>query len=74
MSRCVALFHNISSALKAEKLLLPTGWPIRLIPTPRHLSSDCGVALRFEGEHGEEIRRRLADAGVDSEFHPLPDR
>ncbi|HLO65862.1 MAG TPA: DUF3343 domain-containing protein [Holophaga sp.] len=73
MSRCVALFHNISSALRAEKVLLPTGWPLRLIPTPRHLSSDCGVALRFGAERREEVRERLAAVGVEAEIHPLPE-
>ena len=44
----VVLFHTNSAALKAEKILLKKGLKIKLIPTPREFSSDCGVALRFD--------------------------
>lgn len=45
---CVFLFEATSHALRAEKLLRREGVPGRLIPVPRHLSSDCGVCLRVE--------------------------
>ena len=44
----VALFHSISGALRAEKLLKAESVPLKLIPVPRHLSSDCGICVRFE--------------------------
>ena len=72
MSRSVVLFHTISAALRAEKLLLATGWPIQLIPTPRQFSSDCGVALRFETVRRPEVERRLAEARLDVELRDLP--
>lgn len=65
MSQSVVLFHTISAALRAERLLLPTGWPLKLIPTPRQFSSDCGVALRFETARRPEVERRLAEAGLE---------
>jgi len=45
---CVVLFHSISGALRAEKLLKAESVPLKLIPVPRHLSSDCGICIRFE--------------------------
>ena len=44
----VVLFYSISEALRAEKLLKAEGVPLKLIPVPRHLSSDCGICVRFE--------------------------
>jgi hypothetical protein len=44
----VVLFHSTSHALRAEKMLVQAGFKIKMIPTPRQLSSDCGLALRFD--------------------------
>ena len=71
MSQSVALFHTISAALRAERLLLPTGWPIKLIPTPRQFSSDCGVALRFETARREEVAGLFAQARLEAELRDL---
>ena len=43
----VILFHTTSAALRAEKVLQRSGLTVKLIPTPREFSSDCGMALRF---------------------------
>ena len=43
----VALFLSVHHALRAEKLLKKAEIPCKLIPVPRHLSTDCGVCLRF---------------------------
>ncbi len=67
----VVLFPSISHALRAEKLLQAIGIPFRLIPVPRHLSSDCGVCLRFPWEQREEVADILR-AKVDwLEIHSL---
>ena len=44
----VVLFHSTSHAIRAEKVLEGAGFRIKSIPTPRQLSSDCGMALRFD--------------------------
>jgi hypothetical protein len=60
----VVLFHTTSSAIRAEKLLIKEGCQIKLIPTPREFSSDCGIAVRFDwGEH-ERVKSVLDAAGV----------
>jgi hypothetical protein len=43
----VVLFHSTAHAIRAEKVLQRAGLKIKMIPTPRQLSSDCGMALRF---------------------------
>ncbi len=43
----VILVYAISYALRAEKELKKVGVKSKLIPVPRHLSSDCGVCVRI---------------------------
>ncbi len=71
MTYSVALFHTVSAALRAEKLLGKTELKTKLIPTPRQLSSDCGVALRFETAHRQDIENLLNQARLEAEFHDL---
>lgn len=43
----VILFESVSSALLAEKILKRQAIDHKVIPVPRHISSDCGVCIRF---------------------------
>lgn len=68
----VVLFHTTSSAMRAEKTLLRQGLVIRMIPTPRQFSSDCGIALRFDHRQAAEVRSLLEEARVEvAGIHPL---
>lgn len=60
----VILFHTSSAALRAEKMLLREGFTIKIIPVPRHLSSDCGIALRFDRSDEQRIHEVLETTGV----------
>jgi hypothetical protein len=55
----VVLFYSISGALFAEKLLKQGGVEYKLIPVPRHLSSDCGVCVRFRSQNGSKVKTIL---------------
>ena len=61
----VVLFHTTSATLRAEKVLKANKMPVKLIPTPRELSSDCGVALRFVWDQRQTVQTILENAGVD---------
>ncbi len=67
----VLLFQSVSYAIKAEKLLLAAGLPHKLIPVPRHISSDCGVCLRFRSELRERILAALDGQVEIDAVHPL---
>ena len=47
------LFHTSNHTFRAENLLREQAIDSRLIPAPRHLSSECGVCLRLEAAHLE---------------------
>ena len=61
----VVLFHTTSAALRAEKVLQRAGLTVKLIPTPREFSSDCGMALRFAWAQVEQARAALEAARVE---------
>jgi hypothetical protein len=61
----VVLFHTTSSALRAEKVTQRAGLVVKLIPTPREFSSDCGIALRFAWAAVEQVQAALDAAKVE---------
>jgi len=68
----VVLFHTTSAALRAEKTLTKAGLVVKLIPTPREFSSDCGLALRFAWQQIEQVSALLGAASVEmASIHPL---
>lgn len=63
----VILVYGTSHAIRAEKVLHQAGVPSKLIPVPRHLSSNCGVCLRIERTDQERSLDALAAANVQIE-------
>lgn len=60
----VAVFNNIHRVMKAEKYLKERRLDILLIPAPRALSSDCGLAIRYAETARDDVERALAEAGL----------
>ena len=55
----VIVTHSTSHAIRAEKVLLAAGLSAKMIPVPRHISSDCGTAVRIPADQVEESRRLM---------------
>jgi len=71
----VVTFFGSYHAMRAESVLRKNGWKARLIPGPREISPNCGVALRFEWERREEARLLLERNLVQYEdFHYYPEK
>ena len=69
----IVLFYTSSSAMQAESVLLRAKLLAKLIPTPRELSSDCGVALRFDWQQNDQVRALLTQFHVEiAGLQPLP--
>jgi hypothetical protein len=70
----VVLFATSSSAMRAEAILVRSSLAAKLIPTPRQLSSDCGVALRIDWNQNDRVSELLTKAGVKvAGMHRLPE-
>jgi hypothetical protein len=55
----LAVFNSTHRVLKAEGLLKSNGLPIMLIPAPRAVQTDCGLAIRFDEAHQEVVMELL---------------
>lgn len=60
----VAIFHSVHRVMKAEKILKLAGLDILLIPVPRQLSSDCGLAIRYAPTIQPEVEALLTKEGL----------
>ena len=64
----LAVFNSAHRVMKAENLLKSLGLPILLIPAPRQLQTDCGLALRFSEEDRAGIISALGLEDLLPEF------
>jgi hypothetical protein len=63
----VILVYGTSHAIRAEHLLNQAGIACKMIPVPRHLSSNCGVCVRIERADVDAARQTLQAARLDIE-------
>ncbi len=63
----VILVPSTSHAIRAEKILREAGLECKLIPVPRHLSSDCGVCVRILRQARDAACAVLEQARLDIE-------
>jgi hypothetical protein len=67
-------FFGSYHALRAEGVLKKAGHHVRLVPGPREISPNCGVALRFAHERKEETAALLEKSAVQYEaIHLYPE-
>jgi len=60
----ILIFRGTHQVLSAEMHLKGAGVPMRLIPVPRRLSSDCGLAIRIFPPDRGAARKVLSRAGI----------
>ena len=60
----ILIFQGTHQVLFAEKHLKRAGVPMRLIPVPRSLTSDCGLAIRVSPSGKDRARDVLSEAGL----------
>jgi hypothetical protein len=63
----VAIFNSIHRVMKAEKILKERRLDILLIPAPRSLQSDCGLAIRYSETEREAVDNALTEAQLTAE-------
>jgi hypothetical protein len=57
-------FNSTHHVLKAEKLLLGNGIKHEIIPTPKNISSDCGMSIRINPDISDP--KTIADVLVEN--------
>jgi len=56
----ILIFRGTHQVLSAERRLKEGGVPVRLIPVPRSLTSDCGLAIRIPADRRDRAREILS--------------
>ncbi len=54
------LFKSVNQTMWAGKILMKKRLPHKLIPVPRHISSDCGVCILIETRFIDAVKSMLA--------------
>ena len=68
----VLIFRGTHQVLSAEKALKGGGLSVRLIPVPRRLTSDCGLAVRLQAHSlPQALETLLAVPLVPASVHRL---
>lgn len=67
----VVLFYSTSGVLIAEKIFKREQIEYKLIPVPRHISSDCGICLRFLSKDEGRVVEALAGKVEIQDIHSL---
>lgn len=55
----LAVFNSAHRVMKAESILKKCHLAILLIPAPRALSTDCGLAIRYESDISDCVLQAL---------------
>ena len=65
MDYAVILVDSISLGLRIESLMIKEGLSYKLIPVPRHLSSDCGFCVRIHKKDSETVQNLLQEHKIE---------
>ena len=65
--KLVITFHTTAAAMAMEKLCKEEHIPGRLIPVPRKLTADCGMAWCAPVEAAARLRALAADRSLEYE-------
>ncbi|QNO15150.1 DUF3343 domain-containing protein [Alkalicella caledoniensis] len=65
--KIIITFYTTYDNLKAEELLSNEQIPIRVKPVPRHISSDCGLAIEGNIEDKTKIEEVLQRNEIEYE-------
>jgi len=60
----VLLFDSVHRVIKAEKLLKGKGIKVDLIPVPREINSDCGVAVEVDAGISDKALLLLEESKI----------
>ena len=62
-------FQSTHAVLKAEKLIKKQSLAYEIVPTPRHISSDCGMAICLSAQVADEAAALVLSRGIHIDNH-----
>ena len=68
MKRHLALFQSTRAVIKAERLLVKHALRCKIIPVPRIISSECGMAIEIDENDRDTVRSLFLQEEIETEF------
>ena len=62
----ILLFHTTAAAMATEKVCKHRGLPGRLIPAPRDVTADCGIAWCAPAQTKDALLTALTEEGIEA--------
>jgi hypothetical protein len=69
MNKIIAVFESTRAAINAEMLCVKNNIPCQVIPMPRDISSDCGIALEIAEVDREAVEKIFGQEKVKVKFY-----
>ncbi len=69
--KAIITFQSTHQVLKTEKLLHKEGVDFDIIPVPKQISSDCGMAIRIEMENKKRIESILEENTIVHKIYTI---
>ena len=60
----ILMFQSIHFVLKAESFFRKAGIELEMIPTPKHLSSECGMSVKIAAKFLEQSKQILSEKNI----------
>ncbi len=64
-----ALFRSARDAVRAEKTCRAAGLAVAVVPPPREISSECGMALRVSADEREQFEKLMNREAIYVTIH-----
>lgn len=64
MKKYLILFQNTRAVITAERLCKKKAITCTILPVPRSISTECGMAIEYQPEDRERIETLFQDAGI----------
>ena len=68
MKRHLALFRSTRAVIRAERLCGANGIRCRIIPVPRTISSECGMAIEIDENEIGSVTSLCSREAIEVEF------
>lgn len=69
MKKVVAVFESTRAAINAEKLCVKNTIPCQVIPVPRDISAECGIALEIDESDREAVEKIFGQEKLKAKFY-----
>lgn len=70
MSKRIFLFQSTRHVITAERHALRQGFAVQVVPVPREVSSECGLALEMNDTDVRAVGQLLGELQIPFRLHP----